>query len=429
MAGPTYLGWPGFSLPKPLVNRMTLGKGVGLLASAALLTLNLSGPAQTADQTATTPPDPVISMRQHWLDADTNSFNFRNSAEIFETRTVARSGPVWPLPHAAGFTPPDYEFGGQQLSYSDFAARTYTNALLVIRDGQILFEDYRNRTTAQDRFISFSMAKSITSLLIGIALHQGQIRSLDDRAGDYVPELKAGAYGDVSIRNLLQMRSGVDIEERYDFGEHPSTAALIHLNAIVLNKERFADRAKTIGNKYSPGSTFNYATLDTAVLGWILERATKQSIAAYTAAHLWGPTGMEADGFWIADGPPGVGRELNGMGFNARLRDYGRLGQLMLSNGMRGKTRILPAGWMKAATTMIAFPAGNAFGIQGGYGYQFWQLDQEPGAYAALGLAGQFIYIHPKTKTVIVKLSHFPNPEPATVMRETLAYFKAITAR
>lgn len=378
----------------------------------------------TAAETAL--PDPVVTMRQHWLDADISAFTFRNSAQMFETRPVPRAGPIWKLPRGEPWSPPDHVFDGRRRSYADFAARTYTNAFLVIRDGKIVFEDYRNRSTEADHFISFSMAKSITSLLIGIALDQGHIRSLDDAAGDYVPELKAGAYGDVTIRQLLQMRSGVDYEERYDFGDKPSMAALIHMNAIVLNKERFADRARTIDRKAPPGSRFNYATLDTAVLGWVLERATKQPVADFMASHLWGPTGMEADGFWIADGPPGVGRELTGMGYNARLRDFGRLGLLMLNDGMRGDRRVLPAGWMRQATEMLPFPDDNALGMRGSYGFQFWQLDDEPGAYAAVGLAGQLIYVHPQSRTVIVKLSHFPQPEPAHVMPETFAYFHQI---
>lgn len=395
-----------------------------LLAAAHLAI----APAQ-AQSTSDTPPAPVVTMRQHWLDADINSFTFRNSAQMFETRAVPRAAPVWNLPRGEGFVPPDYVFGGQRRTYADFAARTYTNALLVIRDGKILFEDYRNRSAESDRFVSFSMAKSITSLLVGLALDRGAIRSLDDKAGDYVPELKDGAYGDVTIRNLLKMRSGVDYEERYDFGDKPSTAALIHRNAIVLNQERFADRARTIARKVPQGSRFNYATLDTAVLGLIVERATRQPVADFMAANLWGPAGMEDDGFWIADGPPGVGRELTGMGFNARLRDYGRLGLLMLNDGMRGDHRILPKRWMRQATTMVPIEkTGIDWGAQG-YGMQFWQLDGEPGAYTALGLAGQFIYIHPATRTVIVKLSYFPIPEPPQAMPETLAYFKAITSQ
>ncbi len=385
--------------------------------------------AEPSRQETLTPlADPVVRMREHWLDADINSFTFRNSAQMFETRTVPRAGPLWEIPHSEGFQPPDYVFHGQSYSYNDFVARTYTNALLVIRNGSIVFEDYRNRTTETDRFISFSMAKSITALLIGIALDKGDIRSLDDKAGEYVPELKGGAYGDVSIRNILQMRSGVDYEERYDFGNKPSMAALIHRNAIVLNKERFADSAMTIGRKAPPGSRFNYATLDTAVLGWILERATRQPVADFMAENLWGPAGMEADGFWIADGRRGIGRELTGMGFNARLRDYGRLGLLMLNDGMRGDRRVLPKNWMGKATAMLPIEATDAEWSPRGYGFQFWQLDDEPGAYAALGLAGQFIYVHPKSRTVIVKLSYFPTPEPPSAMPETLAYFKAITS-
>ncbi|MCI4591690.1 beta-lactamase family protein [Sphingobium sp. BYY-5] len=403
---------------------MTRGYPVRFLAALFLTTTAASGP--TADR-ADIPPDPVVQMREHWLDADISAFNFRHSADMFETRSVPHGDAVRALPEGVGLLPPAYRQGGVTRSYDDWARRTYTNALIVLRDGKVIFEDYRNRSQPSDRFISFSMAKSITSLLIGIALDRGLIASLDDPAGKYVPELRKGAYGDVTIRQLLQMRSGVDYEERYDFGEKPSVAALIHRHAIVLNQERFADRAVGITRAARPGSRFNYATLDTAVLGWILERATGQSLAAFTAANLWQPAGMETDAFWIADGPEGVGRELSGMGFNATLRDYARLGQLMLDDGMRESKPVLPRGWIKQATSMIRFdqptPGGGL-----GYGFQFWQLDDQPGAYTALGLAGQFIYVHPKSRTVIVKLSHYPLPEPSHVMAETLAYFHQLTA-
>ncbi|HTN13627.1 MAG TPA: 6-aminohexanoate hydrolase, partial [Sphingomonadaceae bacterium] len=150
-----------------------------------------------------------------------------------------------------------------------------------------------------------------------------------------------------------------------------------------------------------------------------------QKLEEFTQKNLWVPLGTEADAFWIADGPPGQGRALNGMGYNAVLRDFGRLGQLMLDDGMRGYKRVLPEGWMKAATQMLptGAPAGKGFP---GYGFQIWQVDDEPGAYAAVGLAGQFIYVSLATKTVIVKLSYFPPVEPANVTPETIGYFKAI---
>jgi CubicO group peptidase (beta-lactamase class C family) len=223
------------------------------------------------------------------------------------------------------------------------------------------------------------------------------------------------------------MRSGVAYEERYDFGATPSLAARIHMNAIVANKERFADSAKTITRAADPGSRFNYATLDTAVLGWIVERATKQPLAQFTAANLWGPAGMEADGLWIADGRPVWGRECRAWAIcpPARLCPVGAI-----DAGWRGLERqTSPAQRLdETGHHDVPFDMPSSKGRRG-YGFQFWQLDDEPGAYTALGLAGQFIYVHPKTRTVIVKLSHYPQPEPANVMPETLAYFKAITSR
>ena len=363
------------------------------------------------------PSPAVIKMRQQWLNGDINSFTFRDNERLFETRRVQHQGAVWALPHAAGFTMP--------AGYQDFAEKTYTNALLVIRDGKIVFEDYRNRATPNTKFIAFSMSKSIVSMLVGIAVQQGLIRSIDDPVTTYVPELKSGGYDGVSIRYILQMRSGVDYEERYDFGANPSPAAVNHEAAIVENKRRFADSALTIGKKWAPGSHFNYATIDTAVLGWMLERATKQPLAQFMQANLWALLGAEADGYWLADGPAGIGRELAGMGFNATLRDFGRLGMLMLDHGRRGKQQIVPAAWLSQATKMTPTGAAN----RSGYGLQFWQLDNEPGAFTALGLAGQFIYVHPATRTVIVKLSYFPPAEPPEVMPETLRYFKAIASQ
>ena len=161
------------------------------------------------------------------------------------------------------------------------------------------------------------------------------------------------------------------------------------------------------------------------VLGWLLEEATGETLEAQMEQRIWQPLGAEADAFWLADGPPGPagagGRALNGMGFNATLRDFARLGQLLLDDGKRGETRILPEGWVEQMTAMR--PTG---GRRPGYGYQTWQIDDERGAYAAVGLAGQFIYVHPESRTVIVKLSYYPPAEPEHVMPQTLDYFKAI---
>jgi CubicO group peptidase (beta-lactamase class C family) len=371
--------------------------------------------AEAAESFELTPA--VIAMRWQWLNPEINSFTFREGKQVFEYRDVHHGGDVWELPRGTGFTLP----GG----YETFAERSFTNALLVIRDGKIVFEDYRNRMTPETRHIAFSMSKTITALLVGIALDKGEIASLDDRADKYLPQLKGTGYDGVTIRQILQMRSGVDYEERYDFGDNPSFAGKLHEQAIVLNRQRFAAGALETRNANAPGSTFNYSTLDTMVLGWILEEATGEKLETQLEQRIWQPMGAEADGFWLADGPPGNGRALNGMGFNATLRDFGRLGLLMLGDGKRGDTRIIPEGWMKQATTMLptGAPAGQGYP---GYGFQTWQVDGEPGAYAAVGLAGQYIYVHPATKTVIVKLSYYPPVPPPGLEDEVVAILGAI---
>jgi CubicO group peptidase (beta-lactamase class C family) len=255
-------------------------------------------------------------------------------------------------------------------------------------------------------------------------LARGEIVSLDDPISKYVPELANGGYGKATLRNVLEMRSGADIDERYDFGENPSLAARIHETAIVRNEARFADFAVDVGSRNAPGSTFNYATLDTAVLGWVLEKATGQRLETLMEQRIWQPMGAEFDGFFLADGPPGTGRALNGMGFNASLRDFARLGQMMLDRGSANGRQVVASDWLAQMTKMK--PTG---GPRQGYGLQTWQVDDEPGAFAAVGLAGQFIYVHPHSRTVIVKLSYHPPDEPEWLVPEVLDYFHAIARR
>lgn len=377
---------------------------------------------------ASLPPSAAtIAMRWQLLNPEINSFTFREAGQVFAYRTVlgVGGGHEWELPQAESFAMPQATPAGRAASHDEWADATFTNAFLVLRDGAVVFEDYRNRMTSDTRHIAFPMSKTITAMLIGQALDRGEIASLDDLAAKYVPELTSGGYGGVTIRNLLEMRSGADIDERYDFGENPSLAAHIHETAIVENRARFADFAVDLGSRTQPGSAFNYATLDTAVLGWVLEKATGQTIEDLTQTRLWQPMGAEHRGFWLADGPVGEGRALNGIGFNATLRDFGRLGQLLLDDSVADGTRILPEGWVAAMTAMK--PTGmTGPGAMPGYGLQTWQVDDEPGAYAAVGLAGQFIYVHPASRTVIVKLSYLPPLPPPDAGPATLAYFKAV---
>ena len=266
------------------------------------------------------------------------------------------------------------------------------------------------------------MTKSITSVLIGCALAEGRIDSLDTPITRYLPELSHGGYDGASIRDVMEMRSGVDYEERYDF-ENPGVAASNHIAALVRNTARFADAARTLPRVSPPGERFQYKTIDTAVLGWLLERVTQGSVSAYTARCLWEPLGAEADGYYIMDGAPGIGREFSGAGFNATLRDYGRFGQMMLDGGVANGRRIVSAEWVRESTEP-RHPEDNR---RGGYGLQWWTMGDSE-AYSAIGLQGQYIYVDPPSRTVVVKLSYFPPGDNSALDAETRSFMGAASA-
>jgi CubicO group peptidase (beta-lactamase class C family) len=378
------------------------------------------------------PPDPslptstvepaVQQLRRAMLDPDVNSLTFHNMDQLFTTRTVGRAGPVWGLARADRALDFTYQFKGQTHAALDVLERTYTNALLVMKDGRIVYETYRNNTGPSTRFIGFSMTKSMTSVLIGCAIEEKRIRSIDDPITRYLPELAGGGYDGVTIRQILQMRSGVDYEERYDFA-NPGVAARNHEQSLIRNVVRFADAARTIKRKHPPGAVWEYKTLDTAVLGWLLERVSGSSVAAYTASRLWEPLGAEADGYYIMDGTPGAGREFSGAGFNATLRDFARFGQMVLDGGIADGRRIVSREWLAESTRPTGGPGP-------GYGYQWW-MGERPGSFQAIGLQGQYVYVDPSSRTVIVKLSHFPpGNDPGTDMAhlESAAFFAAASS-
>ncbi|MEO8722545.1 MAG: serine hydrolase [Sphingobium sp.] len=394
---------------------------LAFLSTAAPLGAQQQLPKELQGGPASDVPVATQVVRWHMLDQDVNALTFRNMDQLFTTRTVAHSGAARKLPRADHDMDFSYKFGGKTYAAADFLERTYTNALLVLKDGKIVTEIYRNGSDERTHFMGWSMTKSVTSTLVGAALADGLIKSLDDPITRYLPELKGGGYDGVTIRQILQMRSGVDYEERYDFA-NPGIAARNHIAALVKNVARFTDAARTIKRAHKPGEVFAYKTLDTAVLGWLIERVSNGSVAAYTARKLWEPIGAEADGFYIMDGPPGVGREFSGAGFNATLRDWARFGQMILDGGVVEGRRVVSADWVKMATA----PTGTEDTPFGGYGFQWWTFANSD-AFSALGLQGQYVYVDPATHTVVVKLSYFP-PTDETSSDETNAFMAAASA-
>ncbi len=370
------------------------------------------------------PSDAVLKVRQRFLDAEINTLTFHNIDEIFETRKVSTDGSVWNIPIKPVPLDFSYEYNGKTFPASDFAERTYTNAMLIIKDDMIVFERYFNQTNENTHFLSMSVAKSITSILVGAAITDGAIASVNDPILKYIPELKGSCYGDVTIRQALMMRSGCNWDERYDFNK-PTPMSELHNGAIVENRIRFTSPALSMKSIHSPGRHFNYSTVETGVLGWVVERAVGKPIEDYMAERLWQKAGMQSYAFWIADGKPGEGRIVNGMGFNAVLRDYARIGLMMLHNGEANGQRILPHAWVSESTIPDKSNEPIAPGFSLGYQYQWWTLTDSY-AYIAIGLQGQYIYIDPASNSVVVKLSYFP-PGEEEAENETLAFLRAVS--
>ena len=367
-------------------------------------------------------PVAIQNLRWAMLDGNVNTLTFRSMDRLFTTRTVARSDAISPLLHEDHKLDLSYEFAGERYQSEQFLDRTFTNGLLIMKDDKIVYENYRNNTNQDTRFMAWSMTKSLVSILVGVAFEEGRIKSLDEDITDYLPELSKGAYKGVTIRQVLTMSSGVKYEERYDFA-NPGVAARNHILALVKNVARFVEPAKTIERLHEPGTVQEYKTIDTAVLGLLLERVSGGSnVASYMAQHLWEPLGAQADGFFIMDGEPGVGREFTGAGYSATMRDFARVGSMMLNNGRINGKQIVSPEWVKMATQ----PFMEEDSEFGGYGYQWWTMPNTT-AYSAIGLQGQFIYIDPETRTVIVKLSYFPQSEMDMAEQETLEFFNAVS--
>jgi CubicO group peptidase (beta-lactamase class C family) len=423
----SYDGGNKMPLPKARGRTRKAGRSVTLAATALLSTLCSSAAiAESETPHAAGEPTPAIQeIRRNFLHESINALTFHSIDSIFNTVPV-KAGSA-PQPLARDEQPLDfsYEFEGARYTPDQFLERTYTNALLIMKDDKIVYENYRNFTRPDTRFLSMSTAKSITSILIGAALEDGYIKSLDDKVETYVPELKGTAFEGASVRNLLQMKSGVDRTDNY-LPAAGTPSAQLREDILVFNRRRSVDEAFLVKKIEEPGKTFRYSTLDTNVLGWILEKATGKPVNQYMSERLWAPLGAEADGFFLTDGPPGVGRPTNGMGFNAVLRDFARIGQMMLHNGRAGDRQIVSANWVKESTTPTG-PEPVAPDETQGYQYQWWTL-VDSNAYMAIGLQGQFIYVDPDTRTVVVKLSYLPLSNATQGYQESEAFFRAVSA-
>jgi CubicO group peptidase (beta-lactamase class C family) len=326
-------------------------------------------------------------------------WTYSHFGELFPSRAVKRAATPWQFKRASE-PPIFYNFKSDRFSIEEYLGRNPTTGLLIAKDDTILYEHYQYARTDSDRFLSQSMAKTITAMLVGIAVAENKIRSIDDPASAYVPGLANTEYGGTSLRALLHMSSGVAFTENYDgsdditrlsldlFGEpgKPAVASVAQFNTRVA----------------PPGTRWHYASSETEILGLVLRAAVGVPVADYLRDRIWQAIGTEADASWAMDG---TGQEVTYCCFNAVLRDYARLGRLLAYDGAWEGRQLIPRQWLLDATTV---QPGNAWLAPGaatpyfGYGYQTWLFPGEQRRFALLGIRGQIILVDPASKLVMV---------------------------
>ena len=329
---------------------------------------------------------------QHFGNAENQLFwtpeqqvsGFRNMEMLSPARKVHAGGTPYPLPqHSVDLGSVELATEDQAMTVDEYVVRQNVAGLIVVKDGKVLYERYELGNDANSRWISYSVAKSVTSLLVGAAIKDGYIKSVDESVTDYLPRLKNSSYDASTIRNLLQMSSGVQWDEDYADPESDINSAPWHTLSVY-------EYLRQKPRESAPGEVFNYNTAETNLVGTLLRSAIGNNLSTYLSEKIWRPFGMEHDAYWVLSEPGGG--EFGGSSLNATLRDYARIGLFAMRNGeLRNGRRVLPDGWMDES---IAPSKGYA-----GYGYLWWL--RGGGAYAARGIFGQGIYINPAEKVVI----------------------------
>ncbi|WP_406274765.1 beta-lactamase family protein [Nocardia sp. NBC_00881] len=335
-----------------------------------------------------------------------------NQGELFPSRTVAASPTPRPLPVATAPLPATVPWRGSRISVAQFLDTTHTNSFLVLRGGALTHEWYRDGIEATTRHSSWSVAKSVVSLLTGRAIDAGKLRE-DDRLVDILPELATGGeYDTITIRDLLDMTSGVDVAENYNKYMPLTGTARMYLTEDLAG---FVHSHR--GLRFIPGSAGEYRSVDTQLLGMALAKVERLPLGELLQRDIWGPIGAQDDALWNLD--RAGGQEKAFCCLNATARDFAKIGRLVLDGGRAGDAQIVPPAWLDR----IRIPAPHQVG-DWRYGAQWWHPtggnDQE---ISAVGVYGQYIYVDPLSGTVIVKLSDHGTTQDE---QETVDVFRAI---
>ena len=353
--------------------------------------------------------------------------NFISINKIFDTSNPISASEKPFVFEKEDFELPDsYEFEGEQLNLIEGLDHFHTDGLIILHDGKMLFEKYWNGNTKDSKHIAFSVSKSYLSALFGIAIEEGLIKSIDDNVSIYLDDFEGTGYEDVKIKNLLQMSSGIEFNEDY---ADPNSDINRFARATAKGSS-FRDFAKTLKNGKKQGTYNHYVSLDTQVLGMILESVTDMPLREYLYKRIWSKIGTESDAYYIADK---TGTDMALGGLNATLRDFSKFGQLYLNEGSWDGEQIVPKSWVIKSHTPDAphlMPnAGDLSSSEWGYGYQWWIPGDPLTDYTAHGIFNQFIYVDPVSNVVIAKTSsnHRFRSEKEYSKAAHIAMFRSIT--
>lgn len=320
-----------------------------------------------------------------WSDAQKIQ-NFPQMEKLFPVHVVKAAGNTHPLPKGKPLNLPEAEIEA-------FMAAQKVAGMMVLQDGKVRLERYALGFGPNGRWTSFSVAKSFTSTLVGAAIRDGHIKSVDDPVTRYIPELAGSGYDGVSVSQLLTMTSGVKWNE--DYTDPNSDVAQMYAKPAPTGVDPTVAYMRTLPRESAPGEKWVYKTGETNLIGVLVTKATGKPLATYLTEKVWHPLGMQSDAYWMVDPS---GQEIGGCCLSVSLADYARIGQFAL-NGGKG---VVPDGWFAQATAAKAQTGRPGFG----YGYQWWTYPQ--GRFGAVSIFGQSITIDPAKKIVVVFSSAWP---------------------
>ena len=345
--------------------------------------------------------------------------SFQTMYEIQPTATIPKGERISDFEYDLKPLIDTFHFQGETLRVSDFLEETKTSGLLIISDDKIVFEEYYLGSDEKTRFSSNSLCKSFVSALVGLAIEDGFIHSVDDSVAKYIPEFENTEIERVTIKNCLQMASGINFDEVAD------------MNKISVPSMFGKNKMKSIaalGLEHEPGTNRTYSSINTDILGEVVANATGCTLSEYMSEKIWSEIGVEQDAYWTLSG----GKELANGGLHIALRDYARFARLYMDHGAFEGKQILPEQWIKDSIatneTYLKAPHDGKPYEELGYGYQWWIPEGNEHEFTGIGVFGQWIYCNPTKKIIVVKTGADSGFEEDDKEKKSVAFFREVAA-